>query len=292
MKKGIVLAGGSGTRLHPLTRVITKQLLPVYDKPMVYYPLSVLMLAGIREVLFISTPQDLPHFRSLFGDGAALGMQFSYAEQARPEGITQAFTIAQEVGFAGNEPICLILGDNVFYGQGLQPELIRAAGRSSGAKIFAYPVKNPEAYGVVEVDAEERPVRIVEKPQEPISRLAVTGLYFYDAQVFDLVPRLKPSARGEYEITDLNRMYLEAGELDVYVFGRGTAWLDMGTHEALLEAAMFFHTIENRQGLKVACIEEIAWRQGWIDDNELNDHAHRTKSTSYGDYLLRLLEDG
>jgi len=291
MRKGIILAGGSGSRLYPLTKVISKQLLPVYNKPMIYYPLSVLMLAGINEILFISTPQDLPHFEELFGDGSKLGMRFTYAVQEEPAGIAQAFTIAADVGFINQEPVALILGDNVFYGDGLQQELQTASARTKGATAFVYTVSNPEAYGVVELDANRRPSRIVEKSPEPKSRLAVTGLYFYDAQVVEMARGLKPSVRGELEITDINNLYLEAGQLDIVEFGRGTAWLDMGTHASLLEAANFFSSIENRQHLKVACIEEIAWRMGWVNDQAFRRLADDSRASGYGDYLDRLLSE-
>jgi glucose-1-phosphate thymidylyltransferase len=287
-RRGIILAGGSGTRLHPLTLAVSKQLMPVYDKPMVYYPLSVLMLAGIREILIISTPHDLPGFRRLLGDGHAWGLELSYAEQPRPEGLAQAFHIGAD--FVGDGPSALVLGDNLFHGHDLMRRLDAADQREHGASVFAYPVVDPERYGVVEFDPEGRAISIEEKPARPRSRYAVTGLYFYDTQVVDFARSLRPSARGELEITDLNRIYLERGQLDVQVLGRGDAWLDTGTHDSLIEAAQFIQTLEKRQGLKVACPEEIAWRKGWIDDAALRALAKPLAKSGYGAYLERLLE--
>lgn len=287
MRKGIILAGGSGTRLYPATRGISKQLLPVYDKPMIYYPLSVLMLAGIREVLIISTPRDLPRFAEIMGDGKQFGMTFEFAEQPKPEGIAQAFLIGAD--FIGNHVAALILGDNIFYGSTLSERLIDINDSSPGATIFAYPVNDPERYGVVELDGDGKATAIEEKPESPQTNLAVTGLYFYDQTVIERVKSLTPSTRGELEITALNNSYLEDGKLSVEQLGRGFAWLDTGTHDSLLDASNYIATIERRQGQKIACVEEIAWRRGWISDDELVDLAQPLLNCGYGEYLLKLL---
>ena len=288
--KGILLAGGAGTRLYPLTRCTSKQLLPVYDKPTIYYPLSVLMLAGIREVLVISTPRDLPRIRDLFGDGSQLGMRFDYAEQAQPNGIAQAFVLGADF-LADGSPVCLILGDNIFYGHDLTDMLADSAKLTSGARVFAYQVKDPDRYGVVEFDRQFKALSIEEKPKQPRSNWAVTGLYFYDAGVVDVARNLKPSARGEYEITDVNRAYLDRGQLQVQCMGRGIAWLDTGTYDSLLSSSVFVQTLEERQGLKVACVEEIAFAKGFIDAAQLRKLADQAGKSEYGQYLLRVLRD-
>ena len=287
--KGIILAGGSGTRLYPVTRAVSKQLLPVYDKPLIYYPLSVLMLAGITEILIISTPEDLPRFRDLFGSGTQLGLSFSYVEQPKPEGIAQAFILGKE--FIDNDSVCLVLGDNIFYGHGFSGMLKNAAGLKKGALVFGYPVRDPERYGVVYFDKNGNATKIEEKPKNPKSKFAVPGLYFYDSKVVEIAENLSPSARGELEITDLNLEYLKKGELKVDLIGRGVSWLDTGTHEALQQAASFVETIEARQGLKISCIEEISYRMGYINREKLKELGDEMSNNSYGSYLLEILEE-
>jgi len=287
--KGIILAGGSGTRLYPITKGVSKQLLPVYDKPMIYYPLSVLMLAGIQDILIITTPEDQSGFIRMLGDGKEFGINLSYAVQPSPDGLAQAFIIGEE--FIGNDSVCLVLGDNIFWGQGFTPILKSAASRNSGASVFGYQVKDPERFGVVAFDENKKAISLEEKPEKPQSNFAVTGLYFYDNDVIEMAKQVKPSHRGELEITTLNQMYMERGDLNVELLGRGFAWLDTGTHESLLEAAMFVETIEKRQGYKIACLEEISWRNGWLTDSQVLKTAESLSKNSYGQYLKGLMEN-
>ena len=287
--KGIILAGGSGTRLYPITKGVSKQLLPVYDKPMIYYPLSVLMLAGIQDILIITTPEDQSGFIRMLGDGKEFGINLSYAVQPSPDGLAQAFIIGEE--FIGSDSVCLVLGDNIFWGQGFTPILKSAASRNSGASVFGYQVKDPERFGVVAFDENKKAISLEEKPEKPQSNFAVTGLYFYDNDVIEMAKQVKPSHRGELEITTLNQMYMERGDLNVELLGRGFAWLDTGTHESLLEAAMFVETIEKRQGYKIACLEEISWRNGWLTDSQVLKTAESLSKNSYGQYLKGLMEN-